>query len=72
MNVLLTGGTGFIGSHVLVELLKLGHDVTVLARNANKVPFLKTMPHVTVLNVSMNDYEKHSEVVKGKRCGSAL
>lgn len=66
MNVLLTGGTGFIGSHVLVELLKQGHEVTILARNANKVPFLKTMPHVTVLNVSMNDYEKISEVVKGK------
>ncbi len=66
MNVLLTGGTGFIGSHVLLELVKQGHEVTVLTRNANKVPFLKTMPHVTVLEVSMTDYERIPDVVKGK------
>lgn len=29
MNILVTGGTGFIGSHTCVELLKAGHNVTV-------------------------------------------
>src|SRR4051794_26711369 len=33
MNVALTGATGFIGSHVLVELQKHGHDVTALVRD---------------------------------------
>jgi nucleoside-diphosphate-sugar epimerase len=32
---LLTGGTGFLGSHVAVELLKRGYRVTLLARPAN-------------------------------------
>ena len=32
MKILLTGGTGFIGSHVLMQLLQDGHEVTVLAR----------------------------------------
>ncbi|MEE2044676.1 NAD-dependent epimerase/dehydratase family protein, partial [Nocardiopsis tropica] len=27
MNVLLTGGAGYIGSHTAVELLQAGHDV---------------------------------------------
>ena len=27
MNILLTGGAGFIGSHTAVELLNAGHDV---------------------------------------------
>lgn len=30
MNVLLTGGAGYIGSHTAVELLQAGHDVVVL------------------------------------------
>jgi nucleoside-diphosphate-sugar epimerase len=33
MNVMLTGGTGFIGSHILTELQTSGHDVTALVRN---------------------------------------
>jgi nucleoside-diphosphate-sugar epimerase len=33
MRVALTGATGFIGSHVLTELLKNGHEVTALVRD---------------------------------------
>ncbi len=33
MKVALTGATGFIGSHVLIELLRQGHEVTALVRS---------------------------------------
>ena len=33
MNVALTGATGFVGSHVLTELHKHGHEVTALVRD---------------------------------------
>ena len=33
MNVVLTGATGFVGSHVLAELYKHGHEVTALVRD---------------------------------------
>ena len=33
MKVALTGATGFIGSHVLTDLYKHGHEVTALIRN---------------------------------------
>jgi nucleoside-diphosphate-sugar epimerase len=33
MRVALTGATGFIGSHVLTDLLKNGHEVTALVRD---------------------------------------
>ena len=36
MNIALIGGTGFVGSAVLEELLSRGHTVTALARNPAK------------------------------------
>jgi nucleoside-diphosphate-sugar epimerase len=35
MKVALTGATGFIGSHILTELLEHGHSVTALVRDAS-------------------------------------
>jgi UDP-glucose 4-epimerase len=35
MNILITGGTGFIGSHTAVELLLLGHTVTIVDNLSN-------------------------------------
>ena len=36
MNIALTGATGFIGSHVLAELLAHGHQVTALVRDQSQ------------------------------------
>jgi len=36
MKIMITGGTGFVGSHLCDELLKDGHDITLLTRNENK------------------------------------
>ena len=33
MNIALTGGNGYVGSHVLTDLVSHGHEVTVLVRN---------------------------------------
>lgn len=49
MNILVTGGAGFIGSHVADAFIRLGHRVTILdnlstgrQRNVNpKATFLK-------------------------------
>lgn len=36
MKVLITGGTGFVGSHLAERLLKEGHQVTILTRKASE------------------------------------
>jgi nucleoside-diphosphate-sugar epimerase len=42
MNVALTGATGFIGSHVLTELIEHGHEVTALVRDEDQVEIVAT------------------------------
>lgn len=37
MKVVLTGATGFIGSHILMELQEHGHEVTALVRDSSQV-----------------------------------
>ena len=48
MRVGLTGGAGYIGSHILVSLLHDGHDVLVVDNFANSAPAsLQTVRHLT-------------------------
>jgi UDP-glucose 4-epimerase len=55
MRVLLTGGAGYIGSHTAVELLKSGHDVTVLDNLANSnVESIRRVEHITGRKVSLH------------------
>ena len=38
MNVLVTGGAGYIGSHTCVELLNAGHDIVIVDNFVNSKP----------------------------------
>lgn len=40
MRVFLTGGTGFVGGHILARLLREGHDVHLLARDPARATHL--------------------------------
>jgi nucleoside-diphosphate-sugar epimerase len=54
MNVALTGATGFVGSHVLTELLEHGHEVTALVRDDAHVDALRSRG-VDVAVVDLSD-----------------
>jgi UDP-glucose 4-epimerase len=48
MNILLTGGAGYIGSHTCVMLLEQGHDVVFVDNLCNsKVESLKRVEKIT-------------------------
>jgi UDP-glucose 4-epimerase len=66
MNILLTGGTGFIGSYITMELLSCGHHVTILARNKNKVAWFNSLKRLEIVEGDITDQNLLTDLVIGK------
>ncbi len=66
MRIFLTGGSGFIGSWVVRELLKHGHELTVLVRNPEKLPILCTTENVTVVQGGFAAREAVENALQGQ------
>lgn len=66
MNIFLTGGTGFIGSYVALELIQQGHKLTILARDPAKVPALAQLPQVEIVPGSLSDHPLLGKLVEGQ------
>lgn len=55
MKVLVTGGSGFLGSHVAEILSSEGHDVVALVRKTSNTKFLGTLDRVTLAEGAVED-----------------
>lgn len=70
MKILVTGGTGFIGSHTVVELLETGHDVVIVDNLSNSNAcvlnriFEITGKNVEFYNIDIRNYDDMNEVFK--------
>jgi len=62
MNILITGGAGFIGSHLTELLLTEGHDITIVdnlcAGSRENISTLLENNHLKLVNTDIRDYEK--------------
>lgn len=70
MNILLTGGAGFIGSHTCVELIKSGHNVVIVDDLSNsKIKVIDRIEDITgtrpaFYQVDVADRQKFEAVFK--------
>lgn len=78
MNVLVCGGTGYIGSHICVELLNAGYEVTVIDDFSNSRPevlgYIKqiTDKEVKFYEFNILDEEKTEAVFKENKLDAVI
>lgn len=55
--IFVTGGTGFLGRHLIAALCREGHDIRVLTRTPEENAWLKRYPQVEVISGDLLDRE---------------
>ena len=78
MNILVTGGAGYIGSHTVLALIERGHNVVVLDNFCNSSP--KVMPRleslagtkITLCQVDLRDQNQVLAVLKQHHIDSVI
>ncbi|MEG1904169.1 MAG: NAD(P)-dependent oxidoreductase [Bacteroidales bacterium] len=63
-NVLLIGGSGFVGSAILKELLDRGYKVTTLVRNPDKITIKSS--DLTIVKGDVSDFDEIKKLATGK------
>lgn len=66
MSVVVFGGSGFIGSHLVAELVAGGASVVVPTRRFDSARHLLTLPHVDVVEADVYDDATLRELVQGQ------
>ncbi len=66
MKIAVTGGTGFIGHHLVRQLSDAGHQVVVIARGVNaRYPSVEGLPQVSVIYADLLDKEALLKAFQG-------
>ena len=65
MRILLTGASGFLGSHIAEQLDRQGADVRALVRPTSDTRFLDGLAHVTLLSGDLSDKDSLLAATEG-------
>lgn len=65
--IFITGGTGFLGRHLVAALCRAGHPMRVLTRDPDSHTWLNHFPHVEVIKGDLTDHEVLERHIAGCR-----
>jgi len=65
-NILVVGGAGFIGRHIVNRLIDRGLRVTVPVRHRGRAGYLITLPTIDVVEADVNDDAVLGRLVRGR------
>lgn len=65
MTILLTGGSGFLGSHIAARLSHEGHNVRALVRPTSDISFLETLCNVEIIQTNSANKKAVMEAAEG-------
>lgn len=65
MTILLTGGTGFVGSHIAEQLSAAGRKVRALARKTSDTTFLRSLDGVELVEGAVDDRASLDKAAEG-------
>jgi len=68
MRILVTGGCGFIGSHIVDELVNDNHEVVVIDNQSANNDVFYINSKANYFNCDINDYDQVFELTKGVEC----
>lgn len=66
MNILILGGSGFVGRAICSKLVAAGHSITVPTRKRDNARALFPLPSVTIEEVDASDLATLTRLVRGK------
>lgn len=64
-TIFVTGGTGFLGHHLVPALACAGHPLRVLTRRPEDHVWLARYPHVTVIPGDLTEPETYAQAIEG-------
>lgn len=65
MKILILGGSGFVGSHLVRRLSREGHSITVISRYPNAAKHLEIVPRVSIRVFDPYDTERLADALSG-------
>ena len=66
-RILVIGGSGFVGSHIVRQLVDAGHVVLVPTRRRERAKHLILLPTVDVVQADVHDPETLVRLVTARR-----